>query len=69
MRLEPIDKPKGLTMRFAFWMTRRQLGKVITPMKVLYPRMSGMLRPYNLINLPLEIESDGLWAIAQVRMG
>jgi alkylhydroperoxidase family enzyme len=44
MRLEPIEKPKGLMMRIAFWMARRQLGKVITPMKVLYPRMPGMLR-------------------------
>jgi alkylhydroperoxidase family enzyme len=44
MRLEPIEKPKGLLMRIAYWMTRRQLGKVMTPMKVLYPRMPGMLR-------------------------
>jgi len=44
MRLEPIEKPKGLLMRIAYWMTRRQLGKVMTPMKVLYPRMPGVLR-------------------------
>jgi len=44
MRLEPIDKPKGLMMRIAFWMTQRQLGKVLTSMKVLYPRMPGMLK-------------------------
>ncbi len=44
MRLEPIDEPKGLLMRIAFAMTRRQVGKVMTPMKVLYPRMPGMLR-------------------------
>src|SRR5262245_8656095 len=44
MRLEPIEKPKGLMMRIAFWMTRRRLGKVITPMKVMYPRMPGALR-------------------------
>jgi alkylhydroperoxidase family enzyme len=44
MRLEPIEKPKGLMMRIAFWVTRRQLGKVITPMKVLYPRVPGMLK-------------------------
>jgi len=44
MRLEPIERPAGLMMRMAFWMTRRQLGKVITPMKVLYPRMPGMLK-------------------------
>ncbi len=44
MRLEPIEKPKGLLMRIAYWMTRRQLGRVMTPMKVLYPRMPGVLR-------------------------
>ena len=44
MRLAPIEKPKGLRMRIAFWMTRRQLGKVLTPMKVLYPRMPGVLK-------------------------
>jgi AhpD family alkylhydroperoxidase len=45
MRLEPIEKPKGLMMRIAFWMTRRQLGKVITPMKVVNTRMPGSLKP------------------------
>jgi alkylhydroperoxidase family enzyme len=44
MRLEPIDKPKGLMMRMAFWMAKRQLGKVIMPMKVLYPRAPKMLK-------------------------
>ena len=44
MRLQPIEKPKGLMMRIAFWMARRQLGKVITPMKVLYPRAPKMLK-------------------------
>jgi alkylhydroperoxidase family enzyme len=44
MRLEPIEKPKGLMMRIAFWMARRRLGKVITPMKVLYPRVPEMLK-------------------------
>src|SRR5258708_35414401 len=44
MRLEPIEKPKGLLMRIAFWMTQRQFGKVMTPMKVLYPRMPGMMK-------------------------
>ena len=44
MRLEPIEEPKGLMMRLAYWMTRRQLGKVLTGMKVLYPRMPGVLK-------------------------
>jgi Carboxymuconolactone decarboxylase family len=32
-------------MRFAFWMTRRQLGKVMAPMRVLYPRLPGLMKP------------------------
>jgi alkylhydroperoxidase family enzyme len=44
MRLEAIEKPVGLMMRIAFWMTRRQFGKVLTPMKVLYPRVPEMMK-------------------------
>jgi len=44
MRLEPIEKPKGLMMRIAYWMTRRQMGKVMTPMKVVYGRMPRALK-------------------------
>ena len=44
MRLAAIEKPVGLMMRIAFWMTRRQFGKVMTPMKVLYPRVPEMMK-------------------------
>jgi alkylhydroperoxidase family enzyme len=44
MRLKPIEKPKGLMMRIAYWMTRRQFGKVMTPMKVVMARMPGSER-------------------------
>jgi alkylhydroperoxidase family enzyme len=44
MRLEAIEKPVGLRMRLAFWLTRRQFGKVMTPMKVLYPRVPEMMK-------------------------
>jgi alkylhydroperoxidase family enzyme len=44
MRLEPIERPAGIMMRIAYWMTRRQLGKVMTPMKVVYSRMPGVMR-------------------------
>jgi alkylhydroperoxidase family enzyme len=44
MRLRPIEEPSGLMMRIAFWMTERQFGKVLTPMKVLYPRLPGVLK-------------------------
>jgi alkylhydroperoxidase family enzyme len=44
MRLEPIEKPKGLMMRFAHWGTRRQFGKVMTPIKVVTARMPESLK-------------------------
>ncbi|MGO9409865.1 MAG: carboxymuconolactone decarboxylase family protein [Spirochaetia bacterium] len=44
MRLQPIENPKGLFSRIAYWMVRRQFGKVMTPMKVMGPRMPGSMR-------------------------
>jgi alkylhydroperoxidase family enzyme len=32
--LAPIEKPKGLVMKLAYYFTRRQFGKVPTPIKV-----------------------------------
>jgi alkylhydroperoxidase family enzyme len=32
--LSPIEKPKGLVMKLAYYFTRRQFGKVLTPLKV-----------------------------------
>ena len=32
--LSPIEKPSGLGMKLAYFFTRRQFGKVITPLKV-----------------------------------
>jgi AhpD family alkylhydroperoxidase len=34
LRLEPIEKPKGLKLRFLYWMVRRQFGVVPTSIKV-----------------------------------
>lgn len=44
MRLTPIEKPRGLLMRLAYWMSRRQLGAVISPMKVGYARCPRIAR-------------------------
>lgn len=38
MRLEPIEKPKSPLLKLAYWMSRRQLGKVMSPLKVVYAR-------------------------------
>jgi alkylhydroperoxidase family enzyme len=32
--LAPIERPNGLIMRLAYYFTRRQFGKVLTPLKV-----------------------------------
>ena len=32
--LSPIEKPKGLLLKIAYYFTRRKFGKVITPLKV-----------------------------------
>jgi AhpD family alkylhydroperoxidase len=42
-RLTPIERPSAFVMRMAYWGTRRQLGKVMTPIKVVCTRMPGSL--------------------------
>jgi hypothetical protein len=37
--LSPIEKPKGLMMKLAYFLTRRQFGKVLTPLKVHLARL------------------------------
>ncbi|MDG7007906.1 MAG: carboxymuconolactone decarboxylase family protein [Nitrososphaerota archaeon] len=43
-RLEPIEEPEGFMMRIAYWGMKRQMGKVMTPVKVLTARMPGSLK-------------------------
>jgi len=54
MRIAPIDNPKGLMVRFAYWMSRRRLGKVVTPLRVLFARMPKALPGYFLTSRVLE---------------
>ena len=44
MRLEPIERPKGLLMKIAYWLSRRQLGAVMSPLKVVYARSPRIAR-------------------------
>ena len=37
--LPPIEKPRGLIMKLVYALTRRQFGKVLTPLKVVYARL------------------------------
>ena len=32
--LPPIERPQGLSTKVAYYFTRRQFGKVLTPLKV-----------------------------------
>ena len=44
MRLEPIERPSSLLVRLAYLVSKRQLGAVMTPMKVIYARAPRLLR-------------------------
>lgn len=37
--LPPIERPKGLMMKLAYYFTRRQFGRVLTPLKVASARL------------------------------
>lgn len=43
MRLKPITKPRGWKTRLAYWSSKRQLGKAITPLTVAYARVPEAL--------------------------
>lgn len=43
MRLEPIEKPKSIFMKIAYFVSKSQFGKVLTPMKVIYARKPQLL--------------------------
>ena len=38
-KLAPIENPSGLMMKFIYWLSRRQFGKVMTPLKVVFARL------------------------------
>lgn len=42
-RLEPIENPSNLKVKLAYWLAKQQMGKVITPLKVLYARFPESL--------------------------
>ena len=45
MRLAPIEKPRGLLMRLAYWLSRRQLGRVMSALTVIYARSPAVAWP------------------------
>lgn len=43
MRLKPIENPGNLFLKAAYWWSRREFGKVIMPMKVIYARKPKLM--------------------------
>lgn len=39
VRLVPVETPSNPLMRVAYWITKNQYGKVITPLKTIYARL------------------------------
>ncbi len=42
-RIEPVENPDSLKLKLAYWFTEKQMGKVITPLKVVQARMPDTL--------------------------
>jgi AhpD family alkylhydroperoxidase len=64
-RLEPIDRPPTLLARIAAVMMRRELGKVITPARVIYNRVPRM---YNLSWQLVKLQREGLELPTELRL-
>lgn len=54
MRLEPIENPRGLLLKIAYWMSKRRFGKVLMPLKVVYARNPGLMWASNQIEKTME---------------
>ena len=65
LRLDPIDRPPTLLARIAGVMMRRELGKVITPARVLYNRVPRM---YNVSWQLVKLQRDGLQLEQDLRL-
>lgn len=50
MRLTPIEKPKGIALKIAYFMSKRQVGKVVAALKFVYSRSTPvMMTSYKII--------------------
>ena len=50
MRLTPIENPRHPMTRLAYWMMKREFGKVVAPLKIIYARKPVFLPLLMLIN-------------------
>jgi AhpD family alkylhydroperoxidase len=58
MRLEAIENPSNPLLKIAYWFSRRQFGKVMTPLKVIYARKFALLQFAMKINKFEEKQTD-----------
>lgn len=65
MRLAPIDRPPTLKARIASWMMKRQLGKVITPARVVYNRVPAA---YDVAYALIKMTKKGLVVDTSLRL-
>ena len=63
-RLEPIEEPEDLKTKLVYWLTKRQMGKVITPMKVVTARIPKSFRLAYEMN---QVEKKGLSLSPELR--
>jgi alkylhydroperoxidase family enzyme len=42
-RISPIENPRSIKLKLAYWFTKKKMGKVITPIKVVQARMPDTL--------------------------
>jgi hypothetical protein len=42
-RIPPIEYPKSFKLRLAYWLNKKQAGKIITPLKVVQTRIPETL--------------------------
>jgi len=58
-RLEPINNPKSIKLKLAYWYTKQQMGKVVTPLKVHYARFpEGLGLPRKIDQIVGNIDLD-----------
>jgi len=43
LRLAPVERPFNWLLRIAHWVSERRFGRVLTPLKVIYPRRPALL--------------------------
>lgn len=64
-RLAPIERPRSLLIRLAYWLSRRRLGVTIAPLRVVYARLPGLARPQHAL---LRLAEQGLSLPTRLRM-